>query len=76
MSDDHKKWHVHVKPPIPGREAAFKYLARHTHRVAIPDSRIVGVEGAGETGRVTFTYRDPRDGDRTKPRRLEGIDSS
>jgi len=61
-----KKWHVYVKPPIAGREAAFKYLARYTHGVAISDSRIVGVEGNGKTGRVTFTYRDPRDGDRTK----------
>jgi len=61
-----RKWHVYVKPPIAGREAAFKYLARYTHRVAISDSRIVRVEGDGRTGRVTFTYRDPRDGDRTK----------
>jgi hypothetical protein len=61
-----KKWHVYVKPPIAGREAAFKYLARYTHRVAISDSRIVSVEGNGKTGRVTFTYRDPREGDRTK----------
>jgi hypothetical protein len=61
-----KKWHVYVKPPIAGREAAFKYLARYTHRVAISDSRILSVEGHGETGRVTFTYRDPKDGDRTK----------
>jgi hypothetical protein len=61
-----KKWHVYVKPPIAGREAAFKYLARYTHRVAVSDSRIVSVDGGGDNGRVTFTYRDPRDGDRTK----------
>jgi len=61
-----KKWHVYVKPPIAGASAAFKYLARYTHRVAISDSRIVNVEGGGNSGRVTFTYRDPRDGDRTK----------
>ena len=57
---------MYVKPPIAGREAAFKYLARYTHRVAISDSRIVSVEGNGNAGRVTFAYRDPRDGDRTK----------
>ncbi len=61
-----KRWHVYVKPPIAGASAAFKYLARYTHRVAISDSRIVSVEGNGKAGRVTFTYRDPRDGDRTK----------
>ena len=67
-----KNWHVYVKPPIAGREAAFKHLARYTHRIAISDSRIVRVEGDGETGRVTFTYRDPRDSDRTKTMTLAG----
>jgi len=66
-----KKWHVYVKPPIAGREAAFKYLAGYTHRVAISDSRIVRVDPDGTTGRVTFTYRDPKDGDRTKVMALD-----
>jgi DNA-directed RNA polymerase subunit RPC12/RpoP len=61
-----KNWHVYVKPPIAGREAAFKYIARYTHRVAISDSRIVSLVREGGRGRVTFTYRDPKDGDRTK----------
>lgn len=59
-----KNWNVYVKPPIAGREAAFKYIARYTHRVAVSDSRIVKLDRT--LGRVTFTYRDPRDGDRTK----------
>ncbi len=66
-----KNWHVYVKPPIAGASAAFKYLARYTHRVAISDSRIVRIEGSGNAGRVTFTYRDPRDGDRTKVMTLD-----
>lgn len=57
-----KNWHVYVKPPFAGPEVAFKYLARYTHRVAISDSRIIRVHA----GAVTFTYRDPRDGDRVK----------
>ncbi len=61
-----KNWHVYVKPPIAGASAAFKYLARYTHRVAISDSRIVSVDEGGNAGRVSFTYRDPRDGDRKK----------
>ncbi len=32
----------------------LKYLARYTHKVANPNSRVVRMEG----GQVTFRYRD------------------
>jgi hypothetical protein len=45
---------VYAKPPFGGPEVVLKYLARYTHRVAIANSRIVGIDERG----VTFRYKD------------------
>jgi Putative transposase len=37
-----------------GPEAVLAYLARYTHRVAIPNSRLLGLDERG----VTFRYKD------------------
>jgi len=47
-----------VKPPFGGPEQVLKYLARYTHRVAISDQRLIGLED----GRVTFRCKDYRRG--------------
>jgi hypothetical protein len=51
-----KKWFVYAKSPFAGPEAVLAYLARYTHRVAISNSRLVGLDERG----VTFRYKDYR----------------
>jgi hypothetical protein len=51
-----KNWFVYAKPPFAGPEAVLAYLARYTHRVAISNSRLVGLDARG----VTFRYKDYR----------------
>ena len=55
-----KPWVVYCERPFGGAANVLKYLARYTHRVAIANSRIRSVEG----GRVTFAWRDSREGRR------------
>jgi len=52
-----KQWVVYCKPPFQNAERVLKYLGRYTHRVALSNDRIVGMEGQ----RVTFRYRDSAD---------------
>jgi hypothetical protein len=51
-----KNWFVYAKPPFAGPEAVLAYLARYTHRVAISNSRLAGLDERG----VTFNYKDYR----------------
>ena len=52
---------VYAKQPLGGPEAVLEYLGRYTHRVAISNERIVGIEG----GHVRFRVRaDPVSGKR------------
>jgi hypothetical protein len=46
-------------------------LGRYTHRVAISNNRIVSVEDSAEGGRVTFSYRDRKNGNQTRTMTLE-----
>jgi hypothetical protein len=57
-----KKWVVYCKRPFAGPEQVLAYLGRYTHRIAISNERIVGMDA----DTVTFAYRDRRDGDRCK----------
>ena len=41
-----KNWFVYAKPPFAGPEAVLAYLARYTHRVAISNSRLIGLDEA------------------------------
>lgn len=61
-----KDWVVYVKPPFAGPETALRYLGRYTHRVAISNQRLVGMEG----DEVLFRYKDRADDDRWKVLRL------
>jgi Putative transposase/Transposase zinc-binding domain len=49
-------WHVYAKRPFAGPEQVLAYLARYTHRVAISNKRLVGIDEKG----VTFAYKDYR----------------
>jgi hypothetical protein len=51
-----KNWFVYAKPPFAGPEAVLAYLAGYTHRVAIANSRLIGLDERG----VTFCYKDYR----------------
>ena len=51
-----KNWFVYGKPPFAGPEAVLAYLARYTHRVAISNNRLIGLDDRG----VTFGFKDYR----------------
>lgn len=51
-----RRWVVYAKPAVQGADKVLRYLARYVHRIAIVNSRIVGV--TRET--VTFRYKDSR----------------
>ncbi len=53
-----------------GPEHVIKYLARYTHRVAIANGRIVEFAD----GRVTFRWRDSRDGNKQKLMMLDAVE--
>lgn len=57
-----KEWVVYAKAPFGGPKQVIKYLGRYTHRVAISNDRILGVEA----GKVRFRYKDYADGNRVK----------
>ena len=55
----HKDWVVFSKRPFNRPETVLEYLARYTHRVAISNERLLGMEGED----VLFRYKDyQRDG--------------
>jgi hypothetical protein len=56
------EWVVYAKPPFAGPEQVLGYLGRYTHRVAIANSRLVGLAD----GQVSFTWKDYRQDARTK----------
>jgi hypothetical protein len=64
------EWVVYAKPPFGGPEDVLKYLARYTHRVAISSSRLLSLED----GRVTFRWRDSKDGNQIKPMTPDAIE--
>jgi hypothetical protein len=47
-------WVVYAKKPFGGSEHVLQYLARYTHRVAISNHRLLGMED----GKVTFRWMD------------------
>jgi hypothetical protein len=56
------EWVVYAKPPFGGPEQVLAYLGRYTHRVAIANSRLVGLD----QGRVSFRWKDYRHHDKSK----------
>jgi hypothetical protein len=57
-----KDWVVYSQPPLGGADKVLEYLSRYTHRVAISNRRLLDIAD----GKVTFEYRDRRDGNRLK----------
>ncbi len=56
------EWVVYAKAPFAGPERVLEYLGNYTHRIAISNYRIVGIEN----GSVTFKYKDRSDGNQSK----------
>jgi hypothetical protein len=52
------KWVVYAKRPFGSSAQVLGYLGRYTHRVAISNHRLLGLED----GKVTFTWKDYRNG--------------
>jgi hypothetical protein len=61
------KWVVYAKQPFGGPQQVLDYLGRYTHRVAISNNRILKLEN----GKVTFSWRDYRDANKTKEMTLQ-----
>jgi hypothetical protein len=62
-----KNWITYLKKPFGDPEQVIEYLGKYTHRVAISNERIVKLED----GRVTFSYRDYRNGNKNKQMTLD-----
>ena len=43
------EWYLYTKRPFGGPEAVLAYLSRYTHRIAISNSRLIALDGAGVT---------------------------
>ena len=56
------EWVVYAKPPFAGPEQVLAYVARYTHRVAISNDRMIGIDN----GKVRFRWKDYRNGNRPK----------
>jgi hypothetical protein len=53
-----KEWVVYAKRPFFGPKQVIEYLGRYTHKVAISNHRLLAVAD----GKVTFSYKDYRQG--------------
>jgi hypothetical protein len=65
-----KEWVVYAKPPFGGPEHVLRYLARYTHRVAISNGRLLGMQN----DHVRFRWRDSKDGNRRKILTLDAVE--
>lgn len=63
-------WVVYAKRPFGGPEQVIRYLGRYTHRIAIDNRRLT----AFQDGRVTFAYKDYREGNAQKQMTLDGAE--
>jgi hypothetical protein len=62
-----RKWVVYAKPPFAGPEEVVDYVGRYTHRIAISNNRLLGIDD----GKVTFRYKDYRQAGEQKTMTLE-----
>ena len=65
-----KDWVVYVEPSFADAQRVIKYLGQYTHRVAISNHRIKSIDGE----KVTFMYKDYRDGGKQKLMTLDGVE--
>jgi hypothetical protein len=65
-----ERWVVYAKPPFGGPEQVLKYLAPYTHRVAISNRRLLGMQD----GHVTFDYKDYAAGNVTRTMTIAAVE--
>ena len=65
-----KDWVVYAKAPFGGPQAVIEYLGRYTHKVAISNHRITGMDEQDDT--VHFHYTDYSDDNKQKQMTLKG----
>lgn len=63
-------WVVYAKPPFGGPQQVLKYLARYTHRVAISNRRLVGMDDQT----VSFQWKDYANGNVSKVMTVDGVE--
>lgn len=66
-----KPWVVYAKRPFSSPEKVLDYLGRYTHRVALSNNRLLSVAQSAESPRVTFSYRDRKNDNRTRTMALQ-----
>lgn len=64
-----KDWIVYAKAPLAGPHGVIEYLGRYTHKVAISNHRIMGIDEQENT--VSFAYKDYADGNKQKQMTLD-----
>jgi hypothetical protein len=62
-------WVVYAKAPLGGAPAVLGYLARYTHRTAVSNERILGIDAGG----VRLRVRDAERAGKKKVVRLDGV---
>lgn len=62
------EWVVYARHCLNWAESVVDYLARHTRRIAISKGRLLSIDGE----RISFRYKDYRDGSRINAQWLEG----
>lgn len=65
-----KRWVVHCEAPLSGVNQIIKYLGQYTHRIAISNQRILGIENQ----KVKFLSKDYRDNATVKKVQLDGYE--
>jgi len=65
-------WRVFNKPALHNTRAVVRYLARYTSRIAISNQRLTGIDE--ERRRVSFRWKDYRDGGTLKQMTLEAAE--
>ena len=66
-----KPWVVYAKRPFSSPEKVLDYLGRYTQRVALSNNRILSLSESAEGPLVTFSYRDRKNGNRTRTMSLQ-----
>ena len=64
------EWVVYAKQPFYGPKQVIDYLGRYTHKAAISNHRITSIED----GKVSFLWRDYRQGYKQKEMTLEATE--
>ena len=63
-----QEWVVYTRPCLSQADTVVDYLARYTHRIAISNGRLLSMDG----DRISFRYKDYRDGSQIKTQWLDG----